>query len=727
MADHKKPSLTVLGGPLAGTTCELPDSGTITIGSAEGSTLRLDTPGVSPFHARLVVDAGRVTVHETGAERRVHVNDNPLQPSGSPLRNGDILWLGPPGEEDVVMLQCILPQPAVAAEAATVRATLREAEHRPPAEDSTAPTPEIETVALRTTEEPTGPAEPSAAGPAAGPEEAATFEPEEGGVIPELAHDEPMVVPFDVDSETVVVRPSLGDTADAEAETVVVPSRPAAGGEEVAAEAEETFVVDDVEMAEEAASTVFPETQDEIVEPTLPAQADEEETVVSADEIVEPSPAPPGEEEGVGFEVPPEPPAPSPPPPPTPPRPASTPSAASPPSPPTTPADASHPPAQRASEAPRTADRPSASRPPSPRPSVAHPPRRPATPSARRAPAGAAHDGAAAGAGGGSRSVLLAAAGFVGVLVIAGLGWTAWRLLSRPAPSAPLPSGTPTPVAALTPPPTVPQAEPTSVPETPAPAAEVPQDTATPVSAAAVPSPTPAATATPPPQATPTPTPTPRPTPSPVAPAGPSPEVLRAQQVAAQVDGLLGQAQSALASRQYDAAVGRLDEALRLDPGNARATSLRTDAVRRRDLARRRFVSGRTAVLTQKAQQQSGLAGFETGDADLRKAPDFQGRLEFEMTPGTGLDAGTPWTLRIYVVNDGKKSIRVQGVTATTSVNGSGSGGPVAARAREIAPQQRVLLGELSGTWQEGTTSWSTEVVMTANKGDSLKNAVTWR
>jgi hypothetical protein len=311
------------------------------------------------------------------------------------------------------------------------------------------------------------------------------------------------------------------------------------------------------------------------------------------------------------------------------------------------------------------------------------------------------------------------------VLVIAGLGWTAWRLLSRPAPSAPLPSGTPTPVAALTPPPTLPQAQPTAAPETPEPVTGIPQDTATPVPAAAVPTPTPVAAATP--QATPTPTPTPRPTPPPAAPAGPSPEVLRAQQTAAQVDALVGQAQSALAARQYDAAVGRLDEALRLDPGNARATSLRTDAVRRRDLSRRRFVSGRTAVLTQKAQQQSGLAGFETGDADLRKAPDFQGRLEFEMTPGTGLDAGTPWALRVYVVNDGKKSIRVQGVTATTSVNGSGSGGPIAARAREIAPQQRVLLGELSGTWQDGTTSWSTEVVMTANKGDSLKSSVTWR
>jgi len=112
MADNKTASLTVLGGPLAGTLCELPESGTLTIGSSPDSTLYLDLLAVSPFHARVVVDAGRVSVHDTGSSRTVHVNDNAIGPEGTELRNGDILWLGAPGDDEVVMLQCILPKRA---------------------------------------------------------------------------------------------------------------------------------------------------------------------------------------------------------------------------------------------------------------------------------------------------------------------------------------------------------------------------------------------------------------------------------------------------------------------------------------------------------------------------------------------------------------------------------------------------------------------------------------
>jgi hypothetical protein len=251
---------------------------------------------------------------------------------------------------------------------------------------------------------------------------------------------------------------------------------------------------------------------------------------------------------------------------------------------------------------------------------------------------------------------------------------------------------------------------------------------------APVPTPPPRPGVTPTPLATPTPRPTPTPaagraTPTPATPAQPSAEALRAQQIATQVEGLLGQADAALSARQYDAAVGHLDEVLRLDAANARARELRATAVSRRDLARRRFVAGQTQVQTQKAQKEGGgeLAGFDTGDADLRKAPDFQGRIEFEMTPASGLEAGQAWTLKVYVVNDGKKPIRVQGVTVATSVNGAGGGGPIPSRARDIPPQQRALLGEASGSWRDGTTSWSTEVTVTANKGDSLRNTIVWK
>jgi hypothetical protein len=191
------------------------------------------------------------------------------------------------------------------------------------------------------------------------------------------------------------------------------------------------------------------------------------------------------------------------------------------------------------------------------------------------------------------------------------------------------------------------------------------------------------------------------------------------------VEQLVGQAETALGSRQYDQAVSSLDEALRLEPDNGRATSLRADAARRRDLARRRFVAGRTSVQTEKAQG-AALTGFETGDAELRN-PDFLGRIEFEMSPASGIEAGDAWTLKVYVVNEGRKPIRVQGVTVGTTVNGAGSGGAVPSRAREIAIQQRALVAEAAGSWRDGTTAWATEVTVSAGRGDSLKNTITWR
>ena len=80
------------------------------------------------------------------------------------------------------------------------------------------------------------------------------------------------------------------------------------------------------------------------------------------------------------------------------------------------------------------------------------------------------------------------------------------------------------------------------------------------------------------------------------------------------------------------------------------------------------------------------------------------------MSPASGLKAGDPWTLKLFVVNEGKKPIRITDLTATTVVNGERSGG-AGAKAREIAPQARVQVGEMAGAWKDGTQTWSAEVL----------------
>ena len=190
--------------------------------------------------------------------------------------------------------------------------------------------------------------------------------------------------------------------------------------------------------------------------------------------------------------------------------------------------------------------------------------------------------------------------------------------------------------------------------------------------------------------------------------------------------GLLSQAEAALASRQYDAALGQIDGALKLDPANARATSLRAEAAQRRDFARRRFVPGRTVVDSEKTRKDKASGGLVGFDAD-EKAPDFSGKIEFEMSPSGPVEANDPWTLKVFVVNQGKKPIKVQGVTVGASVNGSGSPAPVATSVKEIAPQQRVQVGETSGSWKEGTTAWVAQAVLTAPKNETLTNTLTWK
>jgi hypothetical protein len=217
------------------------------------------------------------------------------------------------------------------------------------------------------------------------------------------------------------------------------------------------------------------------------------------------------------------------------------------------------------------------------------------------------------------------------------------------------------------------------------------------------------------------------------APAGPSgaprtegvdPAAARAQ-IAARVSSLVSAATNALAARDYDAALRQYEDALRLDPQNAPALAGRASATVARTHARRTFVAGRTAVQTEKAGR-GGLAGFDSSNVSLQKAPDFQGRIDFVMTPAS-VQPGDAWSLKVYVVNEGKKAIKISALSVSTVINGARSGGGGAARTRDIAPQQRGLVEELSGTWPSGVTSWSTEVKVVAGKGDTLQNELTWR
>src|SRR6187402_623659 len=121
-APSDQPSLTVLSGSMAGTVFVVDDSvDNVLIGSDASCRFALPDTGVDPIHARLWIDLEGITVYDTDSPRGVYINDDRVEGQAR-VRNGDILWLGPPGDDQSVMLQCRLPPPAhggAAAPAAT--------------------------------------------------------------------------------------------------------------------------------------------------------------------------------------------------------------------------------------------------------------------------------------------------------------------------------------------------------------------------------------------------------------------------------------------------------------------------------------------------------------------------------------------------------------------------------------------------------------------------------
>jgi hypothetical protein len=662
MADPKtSPRLTILGGRLSGRELTLDEAvDNILIGSDASCRFHLDAPSVSPIHARLWVDWQGVTVYDTGAPEGVYLNDDRVERS-APVRNGDILWLGPPGGDDVVMIQCRVPPragtpppvslPVIAT--ADAAATLVSGSDTPaPAEGFT------ETVALGPAPEPTPVVEvaqetlwltPDAADEAPVAETVA-LAPEPAAAAPYV---EPFELPADDDFAASTVVLHAGD------ETVTASPVSADATPDLASEEPVKFEIDEPPPVLTPVQPIF---EDDIEDPaaleaptrldTPPAVEAAPATVVSAPARVTP-PAPPAPPPVV-REVPPAP------------RPA--------------PAVVAPPPAPVSAPRPAPASKPTA--------------------------------------GGSSAGKWATLAAVALLLVVVGL-FAVYRFVLAPTPS---PQGAP-PLA--TPPPATlaqgPEVAPAPVEVAPTPIAEASvapiEESVTIVKA----QPSPAAP-TPTPRATAAGSPTPGPavsTPAPVAPVDP-----RAQ-ASAQAAALVGQGDAALAEQRYDAAVAAYTQALQADPGNAQASAGRARAQAAAADARRTFVSGRS-VLVGARSGKKGPAGFDAEDVAVAKSPDYSGRLEFEAGLRS-VKAGDGWSVRVFLVNDGKKDFKVQNLAASLSVNGAKSPLPATAGVREVPTQKRAQVAEFSGIWREGTSAWSLEVALTSTHGEVVRNTLTWR
>ena len=138
----------------------------------------------------------------------------------------------------------------------------------------------------------------------------------------------------------------------------------------------------------------------------------------------------------------------------------------------------------------------------------------------------------------------------------------------------------------------------------------------------------------------------------------------------------------------------------------------------------RQFVTGKSLVAS--ARSGGGLAGFDTADVKTKKTPDLVGRLEFEVEPPVP-EGGTPVSVRIYLVNEGRKAVRVRTVALSTIVDGGRTSLPGTPREREVPPQARALVAEARATWPETAASWSLEAVLSSDRDETCTARLNWQ
>ena len=139
----------------------------------------------------------------------------------------------------------------------------------------------------------------------------------------------------------------------------------------------------------------------------------------------------------------------------------------------------------------------------------------------------------------------------------------------------------------------------------------------------------------------------------------------------------------------------------------------------------RSFVLGTTVVESLRSVGRD-LDGFESSGVGVKRAPKVEGQIELVMQP-SAVEAGKPYSVMVYLKNEGKKAIDVQEMKVSMIVDGKWSTRPLPPKAKQVRPQQRILLEELPGIWRPGVSDWAVEAVVTSKGQDVYRNRLTWK
>jgi hypothetical protein len=190
----------------------------------------------------------------------------------------------------------------------------------------------------------------------------------------------------------------------------------------------------------------------------------------------------------------------------------------------------------------------------------------------------------------------------------------------------------------------------------------------------------------------------------------------------------VAEGEAALAQAKWADAAKLFDEALALDPGNARARTARGRAATAALGLTRSFVPDIASAEGAEGSVKE-LDDFEVEDLDVKRAVHIPGRTELEATPAR-MKPGDTLTVKIYVRNQSKKKKRVIKITELSVhriVNGADTSVPLSPAAREVPAKTRVLVATLTGPWEDDVSSWSLDVRVMSEGNDMYQNRLVWK
>jgi hypothetical protein len=139
----------------------------------------------------------------------------------------------------------------------------------------------------------------------------------------------------------------------------------------------------------------------------------------------------------------------------------------------------------------------------------------------------------------------------------------------------------------------------------------------------------------------------------------------------------------------------------------------------------RAFVAGLTQIASTRSAR-ADLKGFDPTAVALKRAPESEGAIEFEVAP-TRVQPGQPYVVKVYLRNRGSRSIRVKSLSVASEMNGRSSRTALSPHSKTVDPSLVGLLAELPGVWKDDVSSWSIAVDVATASGDTYSSRVAWK